>query len=222
MATIIRESKAGLSTLIRQPESAPAPDRLIFLLHGWGSDGTDLMGLAPTLAETFPEAMYLAPDAPEPCSANPMGRQWFALDVDQASIDKGPDSALPMLVDLITVMMEETKLGFEQVYLVGFSQGGMMALHAGMRLPEAIGGVVSFSGALLAPDRLSDELTARPRVLLIHGEDDEVVPFQAMAIAKSVLKDNGIEAEAIARAGLGHGIDLEGIKQATDFINKSS
>ncbi|MCE2517924.1 MAG: dienelactone hydrolase family protein [Alphaproteobacteria bacterium] len=218
MATIIRDTKAGLSTLIRQPEEGETPDRLVIFLHGWGADGADLMELAPAIAMAFPKAMFLAPDGPEPCSANPMGRQWFPLDVDQAAIDQGPDQAMPALDALITTMLAETGLGLGDVYLIGFSQGGMMALHVSTRLSAAIGGVVSFSGALLAPEKLAAEITAKPRVLLVHGRDDEVVPFQAMAIAEAVLGQSGVDVTAVARDGLGHGIDPDGFRQAVEFI----
>lgn len=101
---------------------------------------------------------------------------------------------------------------------MGFSQGGMMALHVSTRLDEAVAGVVSFSGALLAPEKLTAEITATPKTLLVHGRDDEIVPFQAMAIAEAVLAQNGVAVTAVARDGLGHGIDPDGFRQAVEFI----
>ena len=218
MATIIREDRAGLSVLIRQPEDDTPPQRIIFLLHGWGADGADLMDLSPAMAMEFKDALFLAPDGPEPCSANPMGRQWFALDGDQASIDKGPTTVFPLIESLISALCDETKLGLDAVTLIGFSQGGMVALHTAMRLPKPIHGVVSFSGALLAPDKLGDEIISKPPALLVHGKDDQVVPFQAMTIAEAVLKQSGIAVTALARDGLGHGIDGEGFTAAVKFI----
>ncbi|MGU9962412.1 MAG: alpha/beta hydrolase [Candidatus Puniceispirillales bacterium WSBS_2018_MAG_OTU23] len=222
MATIIRADKAGLSTLTRAPINDAPPDRLIIFLHGWGADGADLMMLADTIAQEFPKAMFLAPDAPEPCSANPLGRQWFALDGDQQSIDAGPKCAMPAIKALITTTLAETGLRLGDTYLIGFSQGGMMALHAATRLDEAIGGVVSFSGALLAPEKLGQEITARPRVLLVHGKDDQVVPFQAMTIAEAVLNQNGVEVTALPRAEVGHGIDPGGLSKAVEFLAASN
>ena len=217
MATIIREDRAGLSTLIRHPEEGPAKQIIIFL-HGWGADGADLMDLSTAMAMEFSDAVFLAPDGPEPCSANPMGRQWFPLDGDQASIDAGPDIAFPMIKNLIASICEETSLGLDAVTLIGFSQGGMMTLHTSTRLENPIHAAISFSGALLAPDKLGDAITARPPVLLIHGEDDQVVPFQAMTIAEAVLGQSGISVKSVARKGLGHGIDGEGFAEAVKFI----
>ncbi len=218
MATIVREDRAGLSTLIRQPEDGPA-QRIIILLHGWGADGADLMDLSPAMAMEFSDAVFLAPDGPAPCSANPMGRQWFSLDGDQAAIDAGPDQAFPSIKKLIEDICTETGLGLDAVSLIGFSQGGMMTMHTATRLPTAIHAAISFSGALLAPDKLADAVTAKPPVLLIHGEDDQVVPFQAMAIAEAVLSQVGIPVSVVGRAGLGHGIDGEGFAAAVKFIS---
>ena len=114
--------------------------------------------------------------------------------------------------------MASTGLPLKQIFLFGFSQGGMMALHTGMRLEGNLGGVMSFSGALLAPDRLADQITSRPPVLLVHGRDDQVVPFQALAIAEAVLGSNEVTVESMARDGVGHGIDPEGFGRAIDFI----
>ena len=218
MATIIREERAGLSTLIRQPEEGPAK-RIIIFLHGWGADGADLMDLSPAMAMEFSDAVFLSPDGPEPCSANPMGRQWFPLDGDQASIDAGPDKAFPFIKGLIENICEETGLGLDAVSLIGFSQGGMMTLHTATRLSAPIHAAISFSGALLAPDKLAASITAKPSVLLIHGQDDQVVPFQAMAMAEDVLVQADVTVKSVGREGLGHGIDGEGFAEAVKFIS---
>lgn len=218
MATITRQTLAGLSTLVRQPEEGDQPDRAVIFIHGWGADGSDLMDLSTPMASRFPKAIFYAPDGPEPCSANPMGRQWFSLDGDQASIDQGPDQAMPQLKELIDTVMTETGLNFDQIWLFGFSQGGMMALHTGMRLDNDLGGVMSFSGALLAPQKLEDEITSRPPALLVHGRDDQVVPFQALEIAQAVLSMVEVPVETLPREGLGHGIDPEGFDCAIDFM----
>ena len=217
MATIIREEHAGLSVLVRYPEDGPAKKIIVFL-HGWGADGADLMDLSPAMAMEFSDAVFLAPDGPEPCSANPMGKQWFPLDGDQASIDAGPDKAFPYVKGMIDAICEETGLGLNAVTLIGFSQGGMMTLHTATRLSSPVHAAISFSGALLAPEKLADTASAKPPVLLVHGKDDQVVPFQAMAIAEAILAQAGLSVKAIGRDGLGHGIDGEGFAEAVKFI----
>jgi len=218
MATIIREIKGGLSTLVRQPEEDGAARGITVLLHGWGADGADLMDLAPMIAARLPGVVFAAPDGPEACSANPMGRQWFDLNQDQAGIDNGPHQAEGGIMSLIEELREPHGLGLDKVALIGFSQGGMMALHAGMRLPAPLAGIVSFSGALLAPDRLEREKTATPPVLLVHGRDDQVVPYQALTIAEAVLNQAGVKVTSVTRDGLGHGIDGEGLEAAITFL----
>ena len=215
MTTIIREQKAGLSVLVRQPAEG-SPDALVVLLHGWGADAGDLMDMSPVLAGRFPGAVIAAPDGPAPCSANPTGRQWF--DLAGEAIDKGPDESMPLLVELLDVLMKETGLGYDRVALVGFSQGAMMALHVGPRLKGEVAAVVGFAGALLAPERLAAEKTAGPKTMLVHGKDDEVVPHQAMVLAEGMLKSNGIEVRTLSRDGLGHGIDGEGFEEVLGFL----
>ena len=218
MATIIREQKAGLSVLVRQPDSGTA-DALVVLLHGWGADAGDLMDMSPVIAARLPDAVIAAPDGPAPCAANPTGRQWF--DLTGEKIDDGPDEAKPMLLELVDTMLKETGLGLDRLALIGFSQGSMMALHVGLRLEGDCAGIVAFAGALLAPERLEAEKTASPKVLLVHGKDDEVVPFQAMVLAEGMLKSNGVDVRTVAREGLGHGIDGEGLEEALGFLEGS-
>jgi phospholipase/carboxylesterase len=223
MPTIIRQTIAGLSTLTRQlDDSSAKPDKAIIFLHGWGADGADLMDLSNVIAMAHPTALFYAPDGPEPCSANPMGRQWFALDGDQASIDRGPDQAMPALKEMLDHITSSTGLGLNRIWLLGFSQGGMMALHIGTRLAESLGGVMSFSGALLAPDQLAKSITSRPPVLLVHGQDDQVVPFQALAIAEAVLAQNDVTVTSLPRPGLDHGIDQDGFQRGIAFIEETS
>lgn len=222
MTTIIREMIDGLSCLVMAPADAADPDAVIMLLHGWGSDASDMMGLAPMLAERCPSALILAPDGPAPCPANPAGRQWFDLGMTAAPLDDGPDEAQPMLDALVTTLMQRHNLGPNRLVLAGFSQGCMMALHCGLRFADdngrGIAGIIGFSGALLAPDRLAAEIRNRPQVLLVHGMADPVVPPQALDLAEKVLSDNDVAVSVLRREKLEHGIDAEGLTAALDFL----
>ncbi|MGB1918991.1 MAG: alpha/beta hydrolase [Candidatus Puniceispirillales bacterium] len=218
MSTIIRQSIADHSVLIHQNNGASSPQQLIVLLHGWGADGSDLIDLAPHLSARFPHAVICAPDGPEPCTANPMGRQWFDLGVDATQIDEGPSKAFPGLQKLLQALMEQFHISASQLAVAGFSQGGMMALYSGVRLTEAPGAIISIAGALLAPNQMAQALTAKPPVLLVHGKDDQVVPFQAMDMAKMVLESNGISVETLACEGVGHGISDDGLNRLITFI----
>jgi len=218
MPTIIRQSIADFSVLIHQPDPEIKSDRLIVLLHGWGADGSDLIDMAPHLAARFPAAVICAPDGPEPCSANPMGKQWFDLGVDATLIDEGPSRAFPGLQKLLDALMEQFHIPPGRVVMAGFSQGGMMSLYGGVRTAEPFGAIISIAGALLAPAQMAQAMTVRPPILLIHGTEDQVVPFQAMDMAKAILEANKVTVETQACEGVGHGISGDGLACMMDFI----
>ena len=102
--------------------------------------------------------------------------------------------------------------------LIGFSQGTMVSLHVGLRRAKPCAGILGYSGRLEFPDMLASELKSRPPVMLVHGEADPVVPFAQLAAATEALKENGVPVEAHARPGLGHGIDIDGIKLGAAFL----
>lgn len=197
------------------PAAGGAPKQLVVLLHGRGADGNDLIGLAPMLAAELPDALFLAPDAPQPCDGAPFGRQWFSLiDRTPEKIAAGVRGAAPAIDAFLDHHLARHGLTEENLALFGFSQGAMMALHVGLRRAAAPAAVLGYSGMLAAADSLRDEVTARPPVLLVHGEADQVVPHAALAMAETALRDAGVPVEAVSRPGLGHGIDDDGVARA--------
>lgn len=204
-----------------EPASGGKADSLVVFLHGLGADGNDLIGLAPVLAQLFPDTAFVSPDAPQPCDMAPMGRQWFSLqDRSPATMLAGAESARAALDGFLDAEIERHGLAANRVALFGFSQGCMMALHTALRRDKPLAGVVGCSGHLIAPERLADEIAARPPVLLVHGEADEVVPFAAMGAAEQALRAAEVPVEAHARPGLGHGIDQPGLELAARFLLK--
>ena len=183
--------------------------QLVVLLHGLGSDGADLIDLAPGWGRALPQAAFVAPHAPDPYVEGGMGRQWFALwDRSDAARAAGADSARAWLDGFIDAELQ--RRGITDYALMGFSQGAMMALHVGLRRARAPRAILAFSGALLAPERLS-EITCRPPVLLVHGEDDEVVPPQRSRDAAEALVAAGVPVQSLFSPRLGHGIDVAGM-----------
>lgn len=208
------------------PEAAPAdgskPDRLIVFLHGLGANGADLMALAPLLAQVFPTAHFIAPDAPHPCDLAPMGRQWFSLqDMTTDALLDGARSAAPSLNAFLDAQMARFELTPDRVAVVGFSQGTMMALHVLLRRIQPIAGILGFSGMLVAPGALADELASRSPVLLVHGEDDDIVPADMSKMSGEALKIAGFDVEVAISKGLGHSIDEPGLRLGLEFLMRA-
>lgn len=195
----------------------------VVLLHGYGANGLDLVGLAEPLSEHMPDTLFLAPDAPEACHGSPMGLQWFPVPwIDGSSEEASQAGLLRAAADLDAfldgVMVDEDLLP-EQVALLGFSQGAMMALHAAPRRPDPVAGIVAISGRLLAPESLADEALSRPPVLLVHGDLDDVVPVRALPEAAQALEAAGwTEVFAHVMKGTAHGIAPDGLGVALAFM----
>jgi phospholipase/carboxylesterase len=200
-------------------------DSMVIFLHGYGADGQDLLGLAEPLAPHLPNTMFLAPNAPERCGMNPMGYQWFPIPwIDGSSEEEAAEGLARAADDLnafLDRVMVEADMIPEQVALVGFSQGTMMSLHVAPRRDEAFAGVVGFSGRLLAPETLVDEVVVRPPVLLIHGDQDDVVPISSLPAAAEALQGAGwSEVYAHVMKGTAHGIAPDGLSVALAFLRE--
>jgi phospholipase/carboxylesterase len=210
-----------LSGPAQPPASGGAPQLLVVLLHGVGADGEDLIGLAPYLARLLPHAAFVAPNAPWPCDMAPFGYQWFSLqDRTPAMIEAGVRATAPVLDAFLDEQLAASGLDESRLALLGFSQGTMMSLFVGLRRERAVAGIVGFSGALVAPEALAGEIRARPPVLLVHGDADEIVPFARLGAAEATLRENGVPVETLRRPGLGHGIDEDGLKRCGAFLQE--
>lgn len=197
---------------------------VVIFLHGYGADGNDLLGLADPLAEHLPDTVFYAPNAPERCIGNPMGFQWFPIPwIDGSSEEEaeaGMDAAIEDLNGYLDSVMVDEDVLPEQVIVVGFSQGTMMALHVLPRRDDPVAGIVGISGRLLRPELLADELKCKPPVLLIHGDEDEVVPPISMPEAGDALQSAGFDVFGHVMKGTGHGIAPDGLGVALSFIGK--
>jgi phospholipase/carboxylesterase len=203
-----------LSGPSRQPAAGGKPRRLVILLHGLGADGNDLIGLAPYWARLLPTAEFLSPNAPFPCDMAPYGYQWFSSqDRSPEAVMGGVRAAAPILDAFIDEALAARELTDSDLALVGFSQGTMMALFVGLRRARPVAGIVGFSGRLLAPELLASELRSRPRILLVHGTEDPLVPYSSLAAAESALKATGVSVETVTCPGIGHSIDEEGLRR---------
>ncbi len=203
------------------PATGAAPARIVLLLHGYGADGDDLIGLAPAWAPAMSDTLFVSPHAPFPCEGAPFGRQWFGIHGRGDALRLGGLRAASAMVDgFIDDLLEETGLPPAALTLAGFSQGTMLALHTGPRRREPLAGILGYSGRLLAPELLEREAQSRPPVALIHGERDELVPYASMAEAAAALEGAGFAVETHGRPGLGHGIDPAGMQAGLAFMTR--
>lgn len=199
-----------------------SPTAAVVLLHGFGADGADLVALAPALRTLLPDAiaqhlLVAAPNAPDPTPMG-MGYQWFS-DAGYTFMDKpGQDRTLTLLEAYIEKEIVQNKgVPWRRVVLVGFSQGTMQALYTAPRLTEKIAGVVGFSGALTWADEIIQAHHRMP-ILLVHGENDDVLPAIATTHAAGELQNLGFRVSAKVLPHLGHSIESRGLKLAAEFI----
>jgi phospholipase/carboxylesterase len=211
-----------LSAGRREPISGETKSIVVFL-HGYGANGPDLLGLADPLGEHLPDTLFVAPDAPENVPGMPNGFQWFPIPwIDNSSEEEAERGLLAASDDLnafLDALMVDEDVLPEQVVLFGFSQGTMMALHVAPRREDELAGIVAFSGRLLRPELLVDEVVSRPPILLVHGDADEVVPAQSLPEAAEALQSAGWkDVYAHVMKGTGHGIAPDGLEVALAFM----
>ncbi len=208
----------------RRASKSGADSSVVLFLHGYGADGKDLLGLADPLAPHLPDTVFIAADAPERSMANPMGYQWFPIPWIDGSTDaaaaEGMHRSAKLLDALIDRILAEEGIEADRLILFGFSQGTMMSLHVAPRRNEPVAGVVGFSGRLMVPERLGEEMQSTPPVLLIHGDADDVVPFEEIQAAGETLQGAGFTVFAHVMEGTGHGIAPDGLSVALAFIRE--
>lgn len=194
------------------PKSGNKASALVVICHGLGADGFDLIDLAPGWGEAVPDAAFVAPHAPEPCDLGPTGRQWFSVaDRAPAVMEQGVRRAASALDRFVDAELARLGLPPDAYALVGFSQGAMTVLFTGLRRSAAPHAILAYSGGLIGPEHLAAEMRNRAPVLLVHGEDDDVVPISRSREAERALGAAGVPVKTLWCPHLGHGIDPAGI-----------
>jgi phospholipase/carboxylesterase len=199
---------------ILAPARGPAT-HLVVLVHGYGADGQDLLGLANHWQGLLPTVAFAAPNAPTRVPGSP-GYQWFPIPrIDPHEMQKGVEVAGPQLDEYLDGELARLSLPPENLALAGFSQGTMLSLHVGLRRKVRPAAIVGFSG-LLAGLPPAGEI---PPILLTHGDSDQVIPPQAMFLAAAQLGAAGARVQWHLAHGMGHGIDPEGLAIAGEFLD---
>jgi phospholipase/carboxylesterase len=201
------------------PENQEKISKIVFLIHGYGSNKDDLINIAPELSKDLDDIIFISPNGPE--NQQYWGYQWFSLENrDEDVMFQGAEKASIILEKFIQQQINKFNLKNSDIALLGFSQGSMMSMHLGLRMKPEIGGIIGYSGALIAPEKLEESTVSKVPILLVHGDADTVVSPDAMTKAKQSLNKLGIEVNTNICHHLGHGIDAQGIKLAKDFISK--
>jgi phospholipase/carboxylesterase len=204
------------------PSLAPArgpATHLVVLVHGYGADGQDLIGLADHWKALLATVAFAAPNAPTRIPGGP-GFQWFPISrIDPHEMLKGVEAAGPALDDYLDAELARLGLPPERLALAGFSQGTMLSLHVGLRRKVRPAAIVGFSGLLAGSPPTSESGADIPPILLTHGDSDQVIPPQAMFLAASQLGLAGAAVQWHLARGMGHGIDPDGLAMAGQFLN---
>lgn len=197
---------------------------VVVFLHGYGADGADLLGLADPLAPHLPDTAFYAPNAPERCVNNPMGYQWFPIPWLDGSTEEQARASMALSIEDVNAFLDKVLhdegIGADRLVVIGFSQGTMMALHIMPRRDTSVAAIVGFSGRLLQPETLASEAVVKPPVLLLHGDQDQMVPFADMGLAAKALDGAGFDVATYVMKNTGHGISPDGLSVALGFIRQ--
>ncbi len=208
-----------LSGPMLPPKSGGAPKQLMVLLHGYGADGKDLISLGYEWRDSWPDMLFVSPNAPHVCDQMPSGFQWFPvggpLPIRRV---EGVGLARPIVVNFLMDLWARTGVSPGETVLAGFSQGAMMALHVGTSLDQKLAGIIAFSGAYVPVSGRDALKFAKPPVALIHGDMDGVVDVQCSYEAEKALAAEGFEVTLHIAPGVAHGISPDGLLAATTFL----
>ena len=211
-----------LNTKIISPEKNISINNAVILLHGYGGDGNDISALTLSWQRFLPNTIFLCPDGHEPCEINPSGFQWFDLTKDnQEYILEQSIAAEKKLNKFIEEIKLEYKLKNYQICLSGFSQGSMLSINLGLTNDESFSSVVGFSGKIINKKNLLKRLKSKTKILLLHGDQDEIVNSTNLLEAKDFLVRNNIPVETNMIKNCGHHISVEASSLAFKFIKKN-
>ena len=203
------------------PHQNIKPNSLVILFHGIGADAFDLIPLAEFWFPKLKKTKFYSLHAPHPYKLAPSGREWFNLqDRDQTRILKEIELLKPIIISFIKTKIENYNLQYKDLILVGFSQGTMIALNLALTMEEEVKGVLGYSGGVILTKSGKIEINSKPKICLVHGNEDDVVPKRMMSTTEIVLKDNNIDVNTHLLNNLGHGISQEGLEIGQNFLVK--
>ena len=204
------------------PLSNNKPSQAIVLCHGYGGDGKDISTLAINWQRFLPDTIFLCPNAPQVCSINSQGYQWFDLTSEKEEIilEKSLE-AEKKLSTFLDQVFDNFQLETNKLSLVGFSQGCMMSLQVGLKKKQQINSVIGYSGKIINKKYLTNNINSKPKIFLMHGENDTIVPPTSLLEAKEYLKNHGISVKTKLFKNCEHTIPVEGVSLGLEFLKKN-
>ena len=212
----------SLNTTILNPLSKKKPKNAVILCHGYGGDGKDISLLASYWRTYLPDTLFVCPDAPERCAVNKNGFQWYDL------MDQTQDQVLVKslvsemkLNTLIDEVLKDNHLTGEEVALGGFSQGCMISLQTGIKRKDKINSIIGYSGKIVDENHLQNNINSRPNIILMHGDNDQIVPVTFLLEAKNFFNKNNYKIETKILKNCEHRIPTEGSSLGLNFLKKN-
>ena len=204
------------------PLSKNKPRQAIILCHGYGGDGKDISFLANNWQRFLPDTIFLCPNAPEICSVNPQGYQWFDLssEKEEVILEKSliAEDKLNILLDQV---LNNFHLTTSNLALVGFSQGCMISIQVALKKKEQINSLIGYSGKIINQKHLSNNINSKPKIFLMHGAIDTIVPPTHLLEAKEYLINHGIKIKNKMFNDCDHRIPVEGTSLGLSFLRKN-
>ena len=212
----------NLEVISTEPLSKKKPKQAIILCHGYGGDGKDISSLALSWQRFLPDAIFLSPNAPEICSINPNGYQWFDLSSDKEEIIYEKSLiAEKKLSEFLDHVMNNFELMPNNLSLVGFSQGCMMVIQVGLKKKEKINCLIGYSGKIINKKYLLNSIKSKPKIFLMHGENDTIVSPVSLLEAKEFLANQNIKIKTKLFENCEHKIPVEGLSLGLEFLKKN-
>ncbi len=211
-----------LNTTKIEPLSKQKPKKAIILCHGYGGDGKDISMLATHWQRFLPDAIFLSPNAPEVCTINPRGFQWFDLETtNENTILEKSLLAEEKLIKFIDQILDNLHLEPKNLALVGFSQGCMISIQVGLKNKKQVSCIIGYSGKIINQKNLSENINSKPKILLMHGENDAIVSPTYLLESKEYLVNQGIKVKTKLFKNCEHTIPIEGTSLGLDFLKKN-
>ena len=203
------------------------PRYTVIWLHGLGADGHDFEGIVPALKlDAADNIHFIFPNAPAiavTINGGMIMPAWYDIvetSLEQKVDKEGINESADLLIELIQ-LQQQKGIAPENILLVGFSQGGVIALHTGLRYPERLAGIIALSTYLPTIKELASELSPvnQPTpIFMAHGKADTIVPLAIANAARTQLQEMNYSIDW-HEYHMGHSVCNDEIQDIADFIN---